>query len=641
MNIKYFFLNLKLNKKMLLGFSAMFIIMIAIMGSGLVGLRQIQDRVDKNAISIKLLDSLAAAKLSRISYELSGDDAYVKQNKLAMAQLSQHLEHLFAFTWSESGLDILNRSKHALKNCFADWEVFDSLMTKKVTMQQRLDSQDFYTKSTSLNRWSYDVALQPELRMMISQFSFAMSDLDSLLGEYLKSPTENKLHTLQTRIDESRALSERFKPLLSSERQSYLENIVKEIDGYASDIVPYRQLDKEVVEVSDKLAKNAAELAHGIHEIHALMQQRVVEVSTTVEWQMEIVALVGIGIGILLAWQITRSITSPIQDTLRLAEQIARGNLTHDLKTERRDELGLLMQSIYTMNNNLKTIIHGVREGVDSVARSSSEIASGNIDLSSRTEEQAAAVVETAASMEELTSTIALNAANANDALKLSELAAKKANEGCQISQAVIESMKNVRISSHRISEITSVINGIAFQTNILALNAAVEAARAGEQGKGFAVVAGEVRNLAQRSAQSAKEIEELIAESVEQVDSGFALVERSGIAIADIEQSVTRMRDIMSDIAVATDEQSRGVSQIAQAMTEMDTTTQQNAALVEESSAAASSLEEQALKLEEAIAVFRITHDKPEIRHQVANIRKIHAQTVKQNENAADWVNF
>ncbi|MDI9802630.1 methyl-accepting chemotaxis protein [Citrobacter koseri] len=261
--------------------------------------------------------------------------------------------------------------------------------------------------------------------------------------------------------------------------------------------------------------------------------------------------------------------------------------------------------------------------------------------MSSRTEEQAAAVVETAASMEELTSTIALNAANANDALKLSEIAAKKANEGCRISQSVIESMKNVRASSHRISEITSVINGIAFQTNILALNAAVEAARAGEQGKGFAVVAGEVRNLAQRSAQSAKEIEELITESVEQVDSGFALVERSGVAIADIEQSVSRMRDIMGDIAVATDEQSRGVSQIAQAMAEMDTTTQQNAALVEESSAAASSLEDQALKLEEAVSIFQVAADTLTAQRPQARSRRVQVESASQDDATGNWVKF
>jgi methyl-accepting chemotaxis protein-2 (aspartate sensor receptor) len=271
------------------------------------------------------------------------------------------------------------------------------------------------------------------------------------------------------------------------------------------------------------------------------------------------------------------------------------------------------MQAVSTMNNNLKDILHNVRDGVDSVARSSSEIAAGNMDLSSRTEQQSAAVVETAASMEELTSTVALNAENAKHARQLAESASQKANEGSQISKMVIDTMKNVQSSSHRISEITTVINSIAFQTNILALNAAVEAARAGDQGKGFAVVAGEVRNLAQRSAQSAKEIESLIHESVSYVDSGFRLVEGAGVAMDNIETSVIQVRDIMSEIAAATDEQSRGISQIAQAMAEMDTTTQQNAALVEESSAAASSLEEQAVQLEKVVSIFRVSKNQGE----------------------------
>ncbi|HEY1846029.1 MAG TPA: methyl-accepting chemotaxis protein, partial [Buttiauxella sp.] len=267
-----------------------------------------------------------------------------------------------------------------------------------------------------------------------------------------------------------------------------------------------------------------------------------------------------------------------------------------------------------------------------------------NMDLSARTEQQSAAVVETAASMEELTSTVALNAENANHARQLAEMASQKAGEGSQISQMVIDTMKNVRSSSHRISEITTVINSIAFQTNILALNAAVEAARAGDQGKGFAVVAGEVRNLAQRSAQSAKEIEGLIHESVAFVDTGFKLVEGAGVAMADIESSVTQVRDIMGEIAAATDEQSRGISQIAQAMAEMDTTTQQNAALVEESSAAASSLEDQAVQLEKVVSIFRVSKDvqpKPALRPKSGSLTAGIKKTPAGASATADWIEF
>ncbi|SUF55251.1 methyl-accepting chemotaxis protein [Salmonella enterica] len=641
MKIKYFFLNLKLNKKMFLGFFIMLIIMIAIMSSGLLGLSKIRDHVDKNAISIELLNNLSAAKLSRISYEFSGNPAFVKQNKSAMEALSHNLERLYQFQWSDNGLTLLDKSQEALKKCFAGREAFDAVMAKKQAIQKRLDSHDFYLKSTELHRWSYDQALPPDQRMRISQLSFEMSDLDSLLGEYQELPTEAQQQEIKTHIAKSITYAEQLLPQLSSDQQALVRIAIQQMRGYADDVAPFRELGQNLKQVSDKLAADATNLAKNVNGIHKLMQQRVAVVSRAAKLQMELVASIGIFAGIVLAWLITRSITLPLMETLRLAAQIAEGDLTHDLKVGRGDEIGLLMQSMSTMNKNLKNIIHDVREGVECVARSSGEIASGNIDLSSRTEEQAAAVVETAASMEELTSTIALNAANVKEALKLSESAAKKANEGCLISRTVIESMKNVQSSSHRISEITSVINGIAFQTNILALNAAVEAARAGEQGKGFAVVAGEVRNLAQRSAQSAKEIEELIAESVEYVDSGFLQVERSGVAIADIEQSVTQMRNIMSDIAVATDEQSRGVSQIALAMAEMDTTTQQNAALVEESSAAASSLEEQALKLEEAISVFRVAPDDSTTPRPTVKSKAISLQTVSQEAAAGNWVKF
>lgn len=262
------------------------------------------------------------------------------------------------------------------------------------------------------------------------------------------------------------------------------EKIQKEMQGFADGLSTYRNAWGQLNKASDMLAKSATELTQSINDMQAYMRQTVDNVIQMVKWVMELVALIGIMIGALLGFLITRSITQPLSATLLFAQKIASGDLSHSLDNQRKDELGQLVQAMSLMNTNLKDIIHNVRDGVDSVARSSSEIASGNINLSSRTEQQAAAVVETAASMEELTSTVEHNAENANNARRLSEMAAQKASEGSKISQSVIKTMKNVQSSSHRIAEITNVINGIAFQTNILALNAAVEAARAGEQGK-------------------------------------------------------------------------------------------------------------------------------------------------------------
>ncbi len=272
----------------------------------------------------------------------------------------------------------------------------------------------------------------------------------------------------------------------------------------------------------------------------------------------------------------------------------------------RKDELGLLMQAFDNMRIKLEEIINNVRNGVSNVNSAATEIAIRNEDLSSRTEQQAAAVVQTAASIEQLTSTVKLNSENAICASKLAGEASSQATLGGQVVSGVVNTMEQIRKSSSRISEITQVINGIAFQTNILALNAAVEAARAGEDGRGFAVVAGEVRNLAQRSATAAKEIEGLIQESVGQVNTGAAQVENAGKTMQSIIEAVAQVNEVMKEIATAADEQNRGISQVSQAMTEMDSTTQQNAALVEQSAAAAGSLQEEAGRLEQAVAFFK-----------------------------------
>ncbi|ULR32390.1 methyl-accepting chemotaxis protein [Dickeya fangzhongdai] len=300
----------------------------------------------------------------------------------------------------------------------------------------------------------------------------------------------------------------------------------------------------------------------------------------------------------------------PLNDLRDHFQVIANGRLGKPILDFGNNCVGRLFPLLRDMQGSLANTVSTIRTSADSIYQGVSEIASGNNDLAARTESQAAALEESAASMEQLTSTVKQNAENASHASQLARQASTTASKGGDLVDNVVKTMAEISGSSKKIAEITSVINGIAFQTNILALNAAVEAARAGEQGRGFAVVAGEVRSLAQRSAQAAKEIEHLIAESVRCVDNGSTLVADAGSTMSEIVTAVTNVTDIMAEIATASDEQSKGIAQAGQAITEMDSVTQQNAALVQEASAATRSLEEQAMVLTEAVSVFRLSEE-------------------------------
>ncbi|MCD2515818.1 methyl-accepting chemotaxis protein [Massilia sp. G4R7] len=351
-----------------------------------------------------------------------------------------------------------------------------------------------------------------------------------------------------------------------------------------------------------------------IHELLALQRETIAATAAGIDANAERGAAMIAGLtalmvvlGALFSWMLTRGITRPIRAAVQAAETVAAGDLTVRIDSDRRDETGALLRALAHMNDSLAKIVGEVRSGTDTIGTASGEIAAGSMDLSSRTEQQAASIEETAASMEELTGTVRQNADNARQANQLAINASSVATQAGAVVGQVIATMGSINDSSRKIVDIIGVIDGIAFQTNILALNAAVEAARAGEQGRGFAVVASEVRTLAQRSAAAAKEIKELIGDSVEKVEAGTKLVDRTGETMDQVVGAIARVTDIMAEISSASQEQIHGIDQVNQAIGLMDEATQQNAALVEESAAAAGSLQDQAARLAGLVNVFRL----------------------------------
>jgi methyl-accepting chemotaxis protein len=375
---------------------------------------------------------------------------------------------------------------------------------------------------------------------------------------------------------------------------------------------------QESHEMHDKVYIPAAQVYQGnMAKLVQIQRDRVDELSADIqrikqESRRTVVLLGGLctAFGVLSAWWLSRSIVKPVREAVEVAQRVAAGDLTADPQVGGHDEIGQLQSALKHMNDQLLRMVREIRGGSDAIASASSQIAAGNHDLSSRTEQQAGALEETASSMEELNSTVTQTADNARQAAQLAATASAVAGRGGAVVAQVVDTMASIDASSKKIADIIGVIDGIAFQTNILALNAAVEAARAGEQGRGFAVVAGEVRNLAHRSAAAAKEIKDLINDSVEKVDSGARLVNEAGATMDEIVGSVQRVTDVIGEITSATEEQRAGIGQINQAISQMDQVTQQNAALVEEAAAASSAMQDEAQQLAQVVSVFRLGDD-------------------------------
>jgi len=471
------------------------------------------------------------------------------------------------------------------------------------------------------------------------------------LAEYrvITAPTIEEIHTAEGLADQAfgefRKNANEYEPLaVSSEEKAAFADVQKQLARYLAVDVKLRalaeahnQAEASTFMLGESLvARNAAEKSlANILDINMAGAAREGEAANNayahaiafVIGLIVVATLVALAVALLIARGFAKQLGGEPRDAARVAGEIAAGNLRTAVHLKAGDRSSLMF-SLATMKEQLTNIVQGIKSSSESISVASGEIAQGNTDLSQRTEEQAASLEETAASMEQLTATVRHNTDNAKQATTLATTASGIARRGGEVVGRVVETMHGISDSSAKVAEIISVIEGIAFQTNILALNAAVEAARAGEQGRGFAVVAGEVRTLAQRSAAAAKEIDGLIGESVKRVEIGSKLVEEAGTTINEIVQSVQRVTDIMGEISSASEEQSTGIEQVNQAISQMDQVTQQNAALVEEASAAAQSMSQQAQALRGAVEIFKVGDARPAHAPVVAAPRQLPSKT-------------
>ncbi|MCL6331421.1 HAMP domain-containing protein [Pectobacterium carotovorum subsp. carotovorum] len=601
--------NLKVGKKLGLGFFLILLMTMVIAGAGIMHIGSLKDSINKVNLSNDINDEINQAKYYRALYGTTYNPDDIKKNVEHIANVSKLAEKAKEFHWPESDAKKIASIPALITSYQEKQSNYINAVEKKDAIRKSWNISTTEKPLEQLNDQLKTDNNSTTLQLLLSDLNQKLIAVRYHVRGLLLSTNKESEEKLTDAINAAQTSLTFLYQSLSAEQRETLSPVLAIMNNYEEQVLAYMPAYHEEMAQAGQMHAVAGQLNDVVKSLLSDQLAASQEDIRNATLQMSIAALITLLLGLLISWFISRQITTPLGNTLNMAEKIATGDLTMSINTTRKDELGQLMSAMSKMNDNLHNMIDDIRVGVSQISNASSEIVAGNTDLSSRTEQQAAAVEQTAASMEQLTATVKQNADNAHHANKLAISASQTAKQGGEQVNNVVQTMTAIENSSKRIAEITSVINSIAFQTNILALNAAVEAARAGEQGRGFAVVASEVRSLAQRSSQAAKEIEGLISESVTQVSRGATLVGNAGKTMNDIVTSITQVHDIMGEIATASDEQSRGISQVSQAIVEMDSTTQQNAALVEQSSAAADSLEEQARLLKQAVSVFRLAN--------------------------------
>ncbi|MGP2444595.1 methyl-accepting chemotaxis protein [Pantoea ananatis] len=597
--------NTKIAHKLSLGFG---LVLLLVVGSGSISVlrfKNIRDVYEQSTLIYDINIDVFQAKVNRLKL-LYGDEKAGKVMADYIAHASQLTQDAQQFTWQPEQQAELQAIASQLSHFQSSITTMTQAVQTLAATGKQLDQRNMQSQSTL-----YEALIKTQMTdaSVLFQQLLAISQLRDQLQLLRYDPVNAA--TLQVQLEQqARAIQSSLSallPQLPPEAQTQLNALwsatldVKQLsERYAAG---FRELS-----VAESAVKTDGDKSSAI--IKMLLQQMKVENSNLTHGSINLTLLtvsIAVLLGILIAWLISRQITAPVRNNLLLAERIASGDLSADIKPGGRDELSKLAGAMGAMNHRLRTMIQEVRDSVFTVSQAASSINSDNHNLSSRTEQQAAAVVQTAASMEQLTVTVKHNADNARHASQIAAEASLQAEQGGAAVSEVVQTMGDISASSKKIAEITAVINSIAFQTNILALNAAVEAARAGEQGRGFAVVASEVRNLSQRSAQAAKDIEQLISASVGQIAEGNNRVARAGERMGQVVNAISRVNHIVGEISSASDEQSRGIEQIARAVSELDSTTQQNASLVSASALSANALEDQALRLEKLLKQFNL----------------------------------